>query len=102
AGWRPEASRRRRATASTLQRALEPRAVPLVVATIDYAARVLDIGKSLHVVNRHEHVDDIILHTDLQGFAHQELALVSAVVRRAGDRHSDILPLALARDAVSR
>lgn len=101
-GWRPEASVRRRAIASVLQRALEPRVAPMVAATIDCAARVLDIGRSLDVVNRHEHVADIILSTDLKGFAHHELALVSAVVRRAGDRHSDILPLAVARDTVSR
>ena len=65
---------------------------------IDHAARVLDIGRSLDVVNRHEHVSDILLSTDLNGFAHNELALVSAIVRRAGDRHADVLSLALDRD----
>ena len=30
---------------------------------IDHAARVLDIGRSLDVVNRHEHVADILLST---------------------------------------
>ena len=67
---------------------------------IDHAARVLDIGRSLDVVNRHEHVADILLSTELNGFAHQELALVSAIVRRAGDRHADVLSLGLARDAL--
>jgi hypothetical protein len=45
------------------------------------------------VVNRHEHVADILLSTDLNGFAHHELALVSAIVRRAGDRHADVISL---------
>jgi len=58
---------------------------------IDHAARVLDIGRSLDVVNRHEHVADILLSTELNGFAHNELALVSAIVRRAGDRHANVL-----------
>src|SRR5207249_2181734 len=93
-GWREDASSRRRALASTLQRALEPRAAASVVSALDHAARVLDIGRSLDVVDRHQHVADILLSTDLTGFAHAELALVSAIVRRAGDRHSEILSLA--------
>ena len=67
---------------------------------IDHAARVLDIGRSLNVVNRHEHVADILLATDLNGFAHNELALVSAIVRRAGDRHADVRALGLSHDAL--
>jgi exopolyphosphatase/pppGpp-phosphohydrolase len=67
---------------------------------IDHAACVLDIGRSLDVVNRHEHVADILLSTELNGFAHGELALVSSIVRRAGDRHADVLSLGLARDTL--
>jgi exopolyphosphatase/pppGpp-phosphohydrolase len=61
---------------------------------------VLDIGRSLDVMNRHEHVADILLSTELNGFAHTELALVSAIVRRAGDRHADVQSLGLARDTL--
>ncbi|HJZ73112.1 MAG TPA: Ppx/GppA phosphatase family protein [Vicinamibacterales bacterium] len=89
-GWRPEAAARRCAVAAALQRALEPRAPASVVSAIDYAARVLDIGRTLDIVNRHEHVADILLSTELNGFAHPDLALVSAIVRRAGDRHADL------------
>jgi exopolyphosphatase/guanosine-5'-triphosphate,3'-diphosphate pyrophosphatase len=99
-GWRPEAASRRRSVASALQRALEPRAPANVVMALDRAARVLDIGRSLNVVNRHEHVADILLTTDLNGFAHDELALVSAIVRRAGDRHADVVSLGFSGDAV--
>jgi exopolyphosphatase/guanosine-5'-triphosphate,3'-diphosphate pyrophosphatase len=100
-GWRPEAASRRRSVASALRRALEPRAPANVVTALDHAARVLDIGRSLNVVNRHEHVADILLSTDLNGFPHNELALVSAIVRRAGDRHADVLSLdGFARDTL--
>ncbi len=92
-GWRREAASRRRGVASALHRALEPRAPAGVAAAIDDAARVLDIGKTLDVVNRHEHTADILLSTDLNGFAHHELALVSSIVRRAGDRHADVISL---------
>ena len=101
-GWREDASSRRRALASALQRTLEPRAGATVVAALDHAARVLDIGRSLDVVDRHQHVADILLSTDLTGFAHTELALVSAIVRRAGDRHSEVPSLALASGALGR
>jgi exopolyphosphatase/pppGpp-phosphohydrolase len=88
--------------AAALQRALQPRAPAIVASAIDHAARVLDIGRSLDVLNRHEHVANILLSTELTGFAHDELALVSAVVRRAGDRHADVLSLASVRDAFKR
>jgi exopolyphosphatase/pppGpp-phosphohydrolase len=93
-GWRREAAARRRDVASQLQRAIEPRAPAGVVTAIDDAARVLDIGRSFDVMNRHEHVANILLSTELNGFAHHERALASAIVRRAGDRHADVQSLA--------
>jgi exopolyphosphatase/guanosine-5'-triphosphate,3'-diphosphate pyrophosphatase len=99
-GWKREAASRRRGVASDLQRALEPRAPAKIVMAIDHAARVLDIGRSLDVMNRHQHVADILLSTELNGFAHDELALVSAIVRRAGDRHADVRSLGLAHDTL--
>jgi exopolyphosphatase / guanosine-5'-triphosphate,3'-diphosphate pyrophosphatase len=92
-GWRRDAASRRRAVAARLRRTLEPRAPAAVAAAIDHAARVVDIGRSLDVVNRHEHVANILLETELNGFAHGELALVSAILRRAGDRHADVRSL---------
>jgi exopolyphosphatase/pppGpp-phosphohydrolase len=98
-GWRQGAASRRRDVASQLQRALEPTAPASIVGAIDHAARVLDIGRTLDVVNRHEHVADILLSTELSGFSHDELALVSAIVQRAGDRHADVRSPGLVRDA---
>jgi exopolyphosphatase/guanosine-5'-triphosphate,3'-diphosphate pyrophosphatase len=99
-GWRQEASSRRRSVAASLRRALEPRAPASIAKAIDHAARLLDIGRSLDVVNRHQHVADILLSTELNGFAHHEVALASAIVRRAGDRHAEVLRLALADDSL--
>jgi exopolyphosphatase/guanosine-5'-triphosphate,3'-diphosphate pyrophosphatase len=99
-GWRRDAASRRRAVAALLRRALEPRATAGVAAAIDHAARVLDIGRSLDVVNRHEHVANILLETELNGFAHGELALVSAILRRAGDRHAEVRSLTAIRGAL--
>jgi exopolyphosphatase/pppGpp-phosphohydrolase len=101
-GWRQVAATRRRGVASALARALEPRAPASLAQAIDHAARVLDIGRSLDVVARHEHVADILLSTELTGFTHYEVALVSAIVRRAGDRHAEVLWLAGGRDSIDR
>jgi hypothetical protein len=53
-------------------------------------------------VNRHHHVADILVTTELCGVTHQELTLAAAVVQRAGDRHADVrglMALAGSRDA---
>ena len=101
-GWRPDAAARRRGVAAALQRALEPHAPKSIAMAVDHAARILDIGRSFDVVNRHEHVANILLTNELNGFAHHELAFVSALVRRAGDRHADVLSLAPVHDASER
>ena len=64
-----------------------------MAAAVRRAAGVLDIGRALDVTNRHAHVADIVLTAELTGFTHAELALLSAIVRRAGDRHADVVPL---------
>jgi exopolyphosphatase / guanosine-5'-triphosphate,3'-diphosphate pyrophosphatase len=88
-GWSADAAARRRSVAAALLRALEPRADPKIAETLDHGARVLDIGRSLDFVARHELVGDVLLAAEMDGFTHGELALVSALVRRTGDRHAD-------------
>ena len=97
--WRPDAAARRRAVASALQRALEPDASERLVAAIDRAAQVLDIGRSVDVVSRHEHVADILISTDITGVAHEDIALVAALLRRAGNRHANITSIHDGMDA---
>jgi len=66
----------------------------MVAAAVRRTAGVLDIGRALDVTNRHAHVADIVLTTELTGFTHAELALLAAIVRRAGNRHADVGSLA--------
>jgi exopolyphosphatase / guanosine-5'-triphosphate,3'-diphosphate pyrophosphatase len=88
-GWHADAASRRRSVAAALLKALEPQPDPKIAETLDHGARVLDIGRSLDFVSRHELVADILLAAEMDGFTHGELALVSALVRRTGDRHAD-------------
>jgi exopolyphosphatase / guanosine-5'-triphosphate,3'-diphosphate pyrophosphatase len=55
-----------------------------------HAATLLDIGRSIDFFERYEHVADIVLSTDLLGFSHREVALLSAIVRSAGDESAAI------------
>jgi len=106
-GWSQEAAERRRSIAAALARALEPRARAEILEAIDYSAWTLDLGRSIDFFNRHEHVADIFLDTELNGFTHHQIALTSAVVRRTGDEHFDpkgLAPLITAgdREAIER
>lgn len=93
-GWSLEAATRRENLAATLYRALEPGGPVTLAGAVRLAAYILDIGRTIDVVNRHAHVADIVLTAELNGFTHAELALLAAVARRAGDRHADIRALA--------
>jgi exopolyphosphatase/pppGpp-phosphohydrolase len=88
-GWNPDTAARRRAVAASLVRALEPQPDPKITEALDHGARVLDIGRSLDFVARHELAAEVLLATELTGFTHEELAMISALVRRTGDRHAD-------------
>ena len=96
--WTREAAARREGVAATLYRAIEPRGPLILADAVRRAAGVLDIGRTIDVVNRHKHVADILLTAELNGFTHAELALLYAVVRRAGDRHADIRTFAAIGD----
>ena len=97
-----DAASRRRTVAAALFRALMPRAPDVLGVAVDRASRVLDIGRTFDVVNRHKHTTDILVTSDLNGFSHDEIALMAAIVARAGDRHADVPPLPSVRDAFER
>jgi len=101
-GWRAEAAARRRAVAATLLQVLEPDTPTPLANALDDAARALDVGRSLDVVNRHDHLADMLLIADLNGISHQELAFASAIARRAGDRHADVPRIAPVRETSAR
>jgi exopolyphosphatase / guanosine-5'-triphosphate,3'-diphosphate pyrophosphatase len=83
--WHPSPAARRMALAETLQKTLEPGAPAELRQALRYAAWLLDIGRSVDFFDRHEHAADMALETDLAGFSHRDLALLSSVLRHAGD-----------------
>jgi exopolyphosphatase/guanosine-5'-triphosphate,3'-diphosphate pyrophosphatase len=84
-GWSQERGERREALAGALYAALERWPQAELSEALGQAARILDIGRTVDFFDRHEHVADLVLTTDLAGFSHRQVALVAAVVRQAGD-----------------
>jgi exopolyphosphatase/guanosine-5'-triphosphate,3'-diphosphate pyrophosphatase len=83
--WDARSAEHRMSIADSLFRALEGDGAPELREMVQHGARLLDVGRSIDFFDRHEHVADIVLATDLQGFSHRGMALLSAVVRGAGD-----------------
>jgi exopolyphosphatase/guanosine-5'-triphosphate,3'-diphosphate pyrophosphatase len=101
AGWSADRAERRAATAGALRAALVPRATEETGETIEHAARVLDIGRTVDFFDRHEHVADLVLATDLAGFSHRQVAFLAAVVAAAGEdeeRARSLAPLVRRED----
>jgi exopolyphosphatase/pppGpp-phosphohydrolase len=63
---------------------LDPRAPLEIREGLQQAASVLDIGRSVGFFDRHEHAANVVLATDLDGFSHRGIALLSAVTLAAG------------------
>ncbi len=93
-GWRADAAERRAALCASLGRALLPREAHELHAALALAARLLDLGRSVDFFDRHLHTADVVLATELNGYAHREIALVAALLRRCGDDKADARRLA--------
>jgi exopolyphosphatase/pppGpp-phosphohydrolase len=100
-GWSAERARRREALAAALHAALDPGATGEAAEALLQAARILDIGRTVDFFDRHEHVADLLLATDLGGFSHRQVALLATIVRQAGDedaRARSLAPLVTRED----
>ena len=101
-GWSQDRAERRGAIAWALVEGLVPSGWPLEIEeALGHSACLLDTGRSIDFFDRHEHVADLVLATDLAGFSHRQVALVSAIVRRAGDEDAparSLAPLVRAED----
>jgi exopolyphosphatase/guanosine-5'-triphosphate,3'-diphosphate pyrophosphatase len=101
-GWSEDRAGRREAFAAALYAALERGPSGEMAEALGQGARILDIGRTVDFFDRHEHVADLVLTTDLAGFSHRHVALLAAVVRQAGDEDErlgrSLAPLVMAED----
>jgi exopolyphosphatase/guanosine-5'-triphosphate,3'-diphosphate pyrophosphatase len=101
-GVDPRRGARRAGVADALLRAIERNLTAEIRQALSFAARLLDIGATVDFFDRHRHAADIVLETELDGFSHRQIAIISAVIRCAGkEEESDAerySPLLHARD----
>jgi len=92
AGWDEQSAARRAGIAEVLLSALDLAPDPDVSEALAHTAVLLDVGRSVDYFDRHQHVADIVLATDLLGFSHRGIALISAIALAAGDEDAKPRP----------
>jgi exopolyphosphatase/pppGpp-phosphohydrolase len=88
--WDRGRAERRSAIAARLFGALDPSATQKAKVRLEYAATVLDVGRSIDFYERFRHSADVVIASDLAGFSHRKLALLAAVLRRADDERERV------------
>lgn len=86
ATWDATTAERRRSVAAALARQLVPRAPRDVREALDHAANLLDVGRSMDFFDRHEHVAEMVVATELLGFSHRDVALIAATLLAAREQ----------------
>jgi exopolyphosphatase/guanosine-5'-triphosphate,3'-diphosphate pyrophosphatase len=82
--WDAQRARRRARLAAQLLDLLSPDAGAEMQEVLDNAASILDAGRSVDYYHRWEHAAQIVVEADLHGFSHRSIALLAAVISRAG------------------
>jgi exopolyphosphatase/guanosine-5'-triphosphate,3'-diphosphate pyrophosphatase len=100
--WEVERAEQRVAAVAQLIEMLAADAGPSVRQVAEFAAYLLDIGRSVDYYDRLSHTATIVQVADLDGFTHREIALLTAIIREADRSQSDLKqyePLLTANDA---
>jgi exopolyphosphatase/guanosine-5'-triphosphate,3'-diphosphate pyrophosphatase len=82
--WDAHRAGRRRRVAATLLDALLPHVDAELRDTLDHAALILDVGRSVDYYQRWEHAAAIVVAADLRGFSHRRIALLASTIAGAG------------------
>lgn len=88
--WNAEWARRRAAIASKLLDALLPRVLADIRMALEQAAFLLDIGRSIDFFDRYKHAASMVLNTELEGFSHRNILLLSAIIANAHDEDAGL------------
>jgi exopolyphosphatase/guanosine-5'-triphosphate,3'-diphosphate pyrophosphatase len=84
ATWDPARARLRASLAAALLDRLAPGAGAAVEEMLEHAAVMVDTGRSVDYYARWEHAARVVADSDLYGFSHRDIVLISAVLERAG------------------
>jgi exopolyphosphatase / guanosine-5'-triphosphate,3'-diphosphate pyrophosphatase len=82
--WDEPRARRRARLAAQLLDLLSPDAGAEIQEVTENASTILDAGRGVDYYHRWENAATIVVQADLHGFSHRSIALLSAVITRAG------------------
>jgi exopolyphosphatase/guanosine-5'-triphosphate,3'-diphosphate pyrophosphatase len=85
ATWDGRRARLRAELSGRLLGGLDPATDTGLREVLEHAATLVDIGRSVDYYSRWEHAARIVADSDLYGFSHREIVLLSAVLERAGE-----------------
>jgi len=88
--WEAVRAEQRVAALNQLMSVLQMDDQPELNTSSMFAAYLLDIGRSVDYYNRLSHSATIVQVADLDGFTHREIALLTAIIREADRKHSDL------------
>ena len=100
--WESGRAEQRIASVTQLTIALDAESSMEFRELCEVAAYLLDIGRSVDYYNRLSHTATIVELADLDGFTHREIALLTAIIREADRRQTDLSqyePLLTSEDA---
>jgi exopolyphosphatase / guanosine-5'-triphosphate,3'-diphosphate pyrophosphatase len=90
--WDAERARRRTLMARALWDVMLPDSGAEVCEALEHAATMLDVGRSVDYYRRWDHAAEIVVSADLHGFSHRSIALIAALIVRAGKGRAGIEP----------
>lgn len=85
ATWDRTRARLRWAIAAALLDGLAAKTDGVLQEVLDQASVLVDIGRSVDFYSRWKHAADIVANSDLYGFDHRRLVLLSALLEKAGE-----------------
>ena len=100
--WEASRANRRRQLAGRLLDLLAPEAGDEMRETLDHAATIIDAGRSVDYYNRWQHAAEIVVSADLRGFSHRSIAMLAAVIARAGRDRVSLAPYSSLLDRADR
>jgi exopolyphosphatase / guanosine-5'-triphosphate,3'-diphosphate pyrophosphatase len=83
--WGAAQAERRAALAAEIIEAADPGAPARVTEMLGHAAVLLDVGRAIDYYRRFEHAAMIVTAADLGGFSHEDLGILTAILRQADD-----------------
>ena len=92
--WNAEWAERRRAIGLKLLDSLVPRAHADIRMALEQGAFLLDIGRNIDFFDRFKHAASMVINTELDGFTHRNILLLSTIIGNAHDEDAGLHVLA--------